>query len=194
MLRCWNIKEVKLQNAHFFGGKLFWKQVKKQQSTHCHRENISNFRSSEHWEIKCLFGLSKGTVPSHWQSYPYSWGFFRGKKKGTNLNIEMKITNAWDFLILPPTTPTLLLSFILSSYLIPISSMLVFHFPLMFSFLSQSHSFCQTPPSFSRSNCPSHSGSTVGTCRWRLVVLATYVQNIHHSQNLVSLCLDMSNF
>lgn len=112
MLRCLNIKKVKLQNVRFLAQlKLFWKQLNKQQATQRCGGNISHVRSSEHREIKCLFGLSKGTVPSHWQTHPYSWGFFRGKKRDTNLNIEMKITNAWDFLILPPTTPALLLSF-----------------------------------------------------------------------------------
>lgn len=128
MLRCWNIKEVKLQNAHFFGGKLFWKQVKKQQSTHCHRENISNFRSSEHWEIKCLFGLSKGTVPSHWQSYPYSWGFFRGKKKNhkseyRNENYKcMRFLNTTTYHPNPPS--------LLHSLLLPNPHLLYARFPL----------------------------------------------------------------
>lgn len=164
MLRCQNIKEVTLRHVCIHSEKVFSRQPKQAAGdTPLQRKILAMFghlfppvfTGGE----KCLFGPSKGTVPWHWQTHPYSWGFFTGKKKrDTNLNIEMKITNAWDFLnttTYHPNPPSLLHSLLLPNphllNALP-PPLLVF-----FLFFVQSHSFCQTPPSLSRSNCPSHS-------------------------------------
>lgn len=55
------------------------------------RENISSVQSSEYCEIKCLFGLSKGTVMLADFSI-FIWNIKNGE-----------IKNAWDFLILSPS-------------------------------------------------------------------------------------------
>lgn len=105
----------------------------------------------------------------------------------------MKITNAWDFL--PPTTRTLRLSFPLSSYLIPIFSVLCLLFPIFFFFiLCHSDSFFQTPLPLSCSNCPFHSAIQSALCSKVDDALLSQILKCKTSiqaWNSVLLCLDV---
>ena len=92
----------------------------------------------------------------------------------------MKITNAWDFLILPPTHPNP--PSLLHSLLLPNPRLLSARFPvsLVFSFCVSLTHFVNPPPhpsSLARSNCPSHSAmQPVLWLTLTLVVTATCAQ------------------